>query len=1408
MSFGTLNARGQRRRTLPLLVGFGLALGAASWPAAAQVMISEFMADNSAGLKDNDGDRSDWIELLNTGDEAVDLSGWFLTDDRANLTKWRLPQWTIGRNGYLLVWASEKDRTSHAAGFHTNFKLAAGGEYLALINRETNIVSEFAPAYPPQAPNVSYGRDRLEPALTGYFSLPTPGGANASTGVGFAPEPVISQSGGVFTNASLSVSISALGGVIRYTVDGTPPTESSLAYTAPLTFTVSTVLQARVFRSGLLPSAVVAETYTFLDSSAAGFSSNLPVLLVYTSGRGISQDLRTRAFISAFEPHVGRSRLSDRPDFQSAAQIEGRGQTSSSFPKQPYNLETQDAYGNDRPAALLGLPSESDWVLHNPYSDKCLMNNFLAFELHRKMGHYAPRCQFVEVFVKTSRGRVSYPADYRGVYVLMEKIKIDAHRVDLTPLTPADDREPEITGGYIIKKDKDSPGDLNFYTAGGGTFSGQALKYHEPKPREITGAQQSWIRQFLVQFERCLYANDWLRRTGTNHYSNYIDVDSFIDYHWIVEFTKQIDGYRLSNYLTKDRGGKLKMEPIWDWNLAWGNADYLDGWNTNGWYYPLVGENDHPWLRRLISGTVNGLEKRGDPDFNQRIADRWSVLRTNILDVTNVLQRVDEIASLLDEAQARDFAKYPRLNTYVWPNPAFYVTSTYQGIIQSMKRWIRGRYAWIDTQFVKPPRFYPVGELGAPGFSIGLSAPAGTVYFTVDGTDPRLSGGALNPVAQTHTGQLLMVDRNMRVFARARSGTNWSGPMAETFIVSPPPLAFTEIMYHPAAAPPGDTNLAEAFEFIELKNVSGADLSLTGLRFTRGIEFTFTNTTPPVILLPGEQVLLVKNRLAFAARYPGALARVLGQYEGSLDNSGERLTLEGPLLEPLQDFTYSNGWLPSTDGLGFSLVPVDEVAPFSVWNDSSQWRASHALGGSPGQNDPAPASIPAIRVNEVLSRPSPGQADAIELFNPTAALAEIGGWYLTDELQEPRKFRIPPGRVIQPGGFAVFTETDFGGAGQAGFGINAEGDRVYLLSSDGDQLTGYAQERSFGAAPLGVTFGNHLLRAGEERFVAQSENTLGAPNSGPLVGPVVINEILFAPATAFADGGDEYVELSNLTAEPVRLGTAGQTTNAWRLRGVANFSFPASASLAPGGMALVVNFDPAQGSALERFRSLYQVNPSVPVFGPYSGRLDDQGERLSLWRPDLRETIADAAHSVVFIEVDAVRYSPLPPWPGETVGTGKSLQRVDATEFGDDPANWLALVATPGSPNLPVGSDSDADGLPDDWELIHFGQLTAAPADDPDQDNATNLQEYVAGTNPLAAASALRLECVRAPGGKLQLWFSMAPDRAYSVQATEELGSAWKELKSFPAQSSAGEGTLWIDESASGRFYRLVVSRP
>ena len=493
------------------------------------IVISEFLAQNSNGIRDEDGTRQDWIELYNPGPLQINLKGWFLTDERTNLTQWPLPDLTLAPNKYLLVWASGKNRTNPAAALHANFKLDKDGGFLALLDRRTNIVSSFDP-YPAQPADNSYGRDRIDPNLVGFFTTPTPGAQNTITGSGFVPEPGLSLASGIYTNNSLTLVItSAPGTTVRYTVNGSSPTSTSTLYSGPITITTSYTIKARAFKTGtnLFPSTVVSRQFILLDSTTRDFSSRLPILVISTGGASIPANVspgqpRQKGSFFVCDTVNGQAKFTLPRDFQGLAEFEIFGQTSAGFPKLPYNIEIQDELGNDMDASVLGLPADADWKLRNPYTDKCMMNDFLAYELFEQMGHYSCRRRFVEVFVDTSGGKLSYPADYSGILVLLEKIEQGDNRVNIARLASTQTNEPAISGGYMFKKDKDSAGDLPFTTSGGSGFSGQTLKLHEPKPRDVNNnanhPQVVWLRNYLNKMEQAMYSSTWLTQTGTNHY--------------------------------------------------------------------------------------------------------------------------------------------------------------------------------------------------------------------------------------------------------------------------------------------------------------------------------------------------------------------------------------------------------------------------------------------------------------------------------------------------------------------------------------------------------------------------------------------------------------------------------------------------------------------------------------------------------------------------------------------------------------------------------------------------------------------------------------------------------------------------------------------------------------------------
>ena len=503
-------------------------------------------------------------------------------------------------------------------------------------------------------------------------------------------------------------------------------------------------------------------------------------------------------------------------------------------------------------------------------------------------------------------------------------------------------------------------------------------------------------------------------------------------------------------------------------------------------------------------------------------------------------------------------------------------------------------------------------------------------------------------------------------------------------------LRITEIMYNPSPAPAINSD-AQQFEYIELKNISSSTtLNLTGVRFTNGVYFNFTGSAV-TSLAPGQIVLVVHNQSAFTARY-GSGFSIAGQYTGSLNNGGENLRLDDAVSEKILEFAYDNNWYPITDGLGFSLVIVNELAPWDSWGLKSSWRASGQLNGSPGTTDPQPPALPPVRVNEALTHSDPG-SDWIELYNPAATNVNVGGWFLTDDFFNPMRYRIPAGTILAPGGYLVFTGTNSFELGANGFALSEYGEQVYLFSGDATtNLTGYYHGFDFGAAPNNVSFGRYVNSQTNVFFVLQSTNTPGTNNALPRVGPIVISEIMYHPpdVNGTNDEIDEFIELHNITATNVPLyctftneigyGLAA-VTNTWHLRNAVDYDFPTNVTLAAASRLLVTSFDPAANPVqLAAFRTLYNVTTNVPIFGPWSGKLDNAGETIELKRPD-KPDVTSTNIIVPYVLVEQIDYQPGAPWPTNADGLGGSLQRLVLHAYGNDPTNWAAALPSAGSLN-------------------------------------------------------------------------------------------------------------------------------
>ncbi len=1265
------------------------------------ISINEFMASNKKTLHDEDGASSDWIELYNAGKAEVSLNGWFLTDDTNNLTKWRFPNVVLqgagpkNTNSYLVVFASGKDRTNVPGQLHTNFQLNKAGAYLGLVDPSTNIISEFAPSFPGQFTDISYGRDVSDPTRLGYFPKPTPGRQNSASGAGFGPDVTFSQPSGTFaTNAPFYLSLSTpISNAVIYYLLGTNgisgsalPDTNSFIYSTPILVTNTILVRARAFAPGLFPGSIHTEMYIALSAQTniLNFVSDLPILILHNFGGGaVPSGSDQFVVLQTFEPKEGQASMLSAPDLSERGTFHLRGSSTLGYAKGSFALEVHNELGSGKSVPLLGLPVESDWVLYAPNNfEPILMHNPMAHQLFRDLGRYSSRTRFVEVFLKDDTGSPGpvNSTDYNGIYVLEEKIKIGKSRVDIDVLQPENTQAPEVTGGFIFSIDRTAPGEQQL----------SGLNWIDPHYATMTNAarapQVAYISGFFNALNTTLNSTNWTNSiTG---YPAYINVSSWIDLHIHEVIVYNVDALRLSGYLYKPRNDGLHYGPPWDYDRTQGSTDgrdmnprvWTDGSSTDFF-------NFNPWWGRLFH----------DPDFWQKWIDRYQQLRMSWLAVSNVDAHIDQFANTVRSAQPREQARWG-----IQPRQANGTgAGTYNTEIQWEKNWYSNRFDFIDKQFLAPPFLNNRGGQVPSGFVVTLSPaaePGSSVLFTLDGTDPRLPGGAVSPTARSSSASIaLTITNNVRIFARSRNPAHqnsigslnppisspWSGPAAATLFTDLPPLRITEIMYNPVKPPSGNTNAAGNFEYVELKNIGNAPLNLNNFQLGGGINFTFSN----LVLDPGQSVLVVKDIAAFQSRY-GSNLLVAGFYDGNLSNGGDHLTLRGGLQEPILDFNFDQAWYPATDGAGFSLVIRDENAPVGTWGFQSSWRPSSFPGGSPGQTDPPPPLLPAVLVSEALTREDLPAVDAIELYNPTGNPADVSGWFLTDSFGAPGKYIIPTNTVIPPGDYMVFYSTNsFGANGTNSFGLGANGDQVYLFSGDGTNLTGYAHGFHFGAAENGVSFGRYVSSTGGEHFVAQSTNTPGSANAYPKVGPVIISEIMYHPPdlkigpNKVSNLSDEFIELQNPGDNPAALFDVNFPTNTWQLRGAVVFDFPTNAIIPAHGFALVVSFDPALPDALAGFKNRNGVADAVPIFGPFQGHLNDAGDNVALYSPDspVPPPALDAGFVPYFL-VDNVNYSSASPWPLAADGFGATLQRVSSTGFGDDPTNWVAALRTPGTP--------------------------------------------------------------------------------------------------------------------------------
>ena len=1166
---------------------------------------------------------------------------------------------------------------------------------------------------------------------------------------GFYDEPI-----------SVTMSSATPGATIRYALGGADPHDASPIYTSPIIVDTTTVVRARAFAEGMEPSRIQTHTYIYLQdvirqprdipgyiTALHGSTSGLTNAHHHEMNQAVVNDpaysdeiIDGMQQIPSLVISVAPSVINDSGGFYR--------QSQNANPRAE-NLVSVEVLYPDDPGA-----SEQGYALAKGHSwsrtKRSIRFNFSASGggdnrldtrlLQRGPVHGATAPDEVKHLVLRAGSNRSWAQNWipdetsytidqwqRDHQTAMSGYGVHGHFVHLY-----------INGIYwglynAVERGRDSWGRSHF----GGSRGDWHARNHSGVMGSSNPDASRWnhLRNQVVSRNR-----DLSDPANMAELDEYLDVEGFFDY-LTVQWYGGVSDWPYNNWLANNRVGD-DPGPVrflcWDLEWSWGKPKPTQ-W-TPSWARPNSPRPGMVQSMMVASRDLAGLnpsshditpaklwdELKRHPDVLMRFADRAyrNFFNDGPMTTEHQLARWNALNHSIRSAVIGESARWGDHLVGIDDNVLRTRDGTFDSTVAMIAHWVQhsvhpdsgqaSQGPLVDTYIaslraegfypsIDPPRLAQGGTpvevqflvLSAPG-TLAITNPngTGTIHWRIDGQDPRQLGGTQRP--GNTSGGSIAVGHSCVIKARVLDGSTWSAMRVLEVIVEQDQdfsdLQITEIHYEPLRD--GHQGFEHPrhneFEFLELKNTGSNPLDLSLCAFNDGIHYTFPVGT---IIAPGGFIVLTRAADLFVERY-GVEAD--GQFDGALSNSGEPLGLVDPQGTEILSVTYGVElpWPQGARGNGFSLVP-DEQSPVSDPNDPAYWRSSTEIHGSPFADDPLPPEILPVYVNEVLAHTDLPQMDAIELHNPNAEPVDVAHWWITDDVSNPKRYRIPADRSLIPaGGYLVFTEADFA-EGQDPFAFSSEGEDAYLFSGDADgHLTGYVHGFSFGASANGVSFGRYITSIGAEHFPAQRALTFGgsfphgpfagADNAGPLVGPVVISEIMYNSGD---DNVPDWLEVLNISDETVFFDNG---LDPWQLGGIA-YVFPMGVALAPGEALVLTEADPAT------FRSLYTLPDTVQVL-QYPGNISNNGERLRLRRPDNRN-----GDFTPYIDVDVIHYEVSAPWPTDANQTGRSIERIDPTAYGDDPINWASSTAVGGTPgtvdgfepggDLPtVGLTSPADG--------------------------------------------------------------------------------------------------------------------
>jgi hypothetical protein len=1013
-----------------------------------------------------------------------------------------------------------------------------------------------------------------------FFNSPTPGAANTID----TWQPDISfsvQHGFFYQSFPLAITTMTTGASIYYTLDGsTPSAAHGTLYVGPITVSTTATVRAVSVVSGSA-GVISTQTYVFpndvLNQPAlpAGYPTtwgsetadyamdprittdpvyrnelvqdllSLPTMSIVTDkanlfdpitgiyANAMSSDMEVPTSLEYFDPATGQS-------FQinAALRMQGGVGRYAGFEKHSFRVVFKAPYGPsklDFPLFSDGATDSFDTVtLRAGFNDawvwgqnqaQYIRDQFADVTL-RAMGEPASHGGYVQLYINgiywglynpTERPDTSFAAAYMGG----SKDDWDALNSD-TAVNSSD-----LTEYYQL---------VNFNFQNGSTAAYQQVQGNNPDG------------------------------TRNPSYPVLLDVNNYIDYMLMNFYIGNTDWPGHNWYMArKEDSSSTTLDSTgfkcfsWDSEMATGlqwsydpNVNIMGGW-WGGW----------------MAATFNAL--RNNADFCTLFADHVQKFLFNggPLTVAAAQARYSALADTVQDAMGPESARWGDVSGTLyrpsdWMNDRDYVLNTWlalrtNNVIQQLRN--AGLYPNASAPSYAVNGTTEYGGLFTPGDTLTLSSSLSPIYYTLDGSDPRLPGGGLSPTAILYSGPITLT-QGVEVKSRVYSGGVWSALSDAGFYVNlAPSIRITEIMYHPSPATAdeiarGYTGTdANDFEFIEIKNIGDVTMPLAGLRFNNGVTFAFSNYS----LAANAYALVVANPTAFHIRYPTvSMSLVAGQYSGKLDNAGEKVQLDAPNGGLVQDFSYADGWYDQTDGEGFSLTVRDALQATSLWDSASGWRPSAGLNGSPGSGEtnsiPNPGSI---IINEVLAHPSTAGHDMIELRNTTSQPIDISDWFVSDSSTNRTKYQIAVGTTLAAGAYLVLTdERNYGaGSGDPGahvaFALPERGGDLYLSSNCSGLAGGYREHVNIDYAPAGVSQGLYTKSTGETDFTLLAMPTFGtaptyagAANSLPHVAPVVLNEVMYHPSEAtaaeqaigFTNEDDfEFLELYNRSGSPQTL---------------------------------------------------------------------------------------------------------------------------------------------------------------------------------------------------------------------------------------------------------------------------------